>query len=912
MKKKFLAGILSFMLAVQPAAICQAEEVSGSETTASETTDSETVESEAGSSEAAESEPEGDSSTTPVTGEDQTSVEDVEDQEEVTDAEDGYAASGEDSQDGDVVFEDVEEDAYTDLFSSGENEETKSYDAGNGITATLVNGVFTVSGSGAMKDFEDSKSAPWKDDVGQISTIIISPGITRVGNYSFIECGSLREISLPEGLVSIGEAAFYNAYNLHSVTLPQSLQVIGTAAFADCINLETLNMGSQVREVGQYAFQQTSITAFHFPASLTTYDPLAFFGSSISQYTADSQNPSFKAENGVLFTKDGTTLLDYPTGKRDTSYAIPNGVVTVGDSAFIKNAFLQQISIPATVTTIGDWAFARSGLTSLVIPDTVTTIGSGIAQECRSLVTASVGNGVAVLPYRTFEQCTSLTTVTLGSNIKEFDTRIFFNCTALTSVNLPEGLENIDVADFWGCKSLTYLKVPSTVKKIEAGAFSGCTNLNVDYPSHLTQMEDGSYMMVETLYYSGNYHYDDAYRVLDIVNQERGKEGLAPLAMDESLLESAMQRAAETCLDFSHTRPTGMSCFTANKKASGENIAAGSSSATGTMNQWMNSAGHRANIMSSEYKTIGIGCFEQGGTKFWVQMFGTEETAAFLKPADKKVRVAIPIDPQNYQKSFYLEWEDGGTANMSQGQKRLLCARIENPGWDWVYSTPDPDSFTWTSSNPSVAKVDSEGNVTAVAEGKAVITVSGAGLSGSVNVAVKGKLVIAAKTIRLNRKTLSLLKGKQAVLKATTTPARANETPRWRSSNTKVAVVSKTGKVTAKGKGKAVITATLSNGKKASCTVTVREIPAKRIRLNLKSITAYKGYRFTVKGRLTPGNSTDRITWRSSNTKVAVVSSKGVVRLKANGRATITARTTSGKKATLKVRVGNRKKVVKK
>lgn len=189
MKKKFLAGILSFMLAVQPAAICQAEEVAGSEFTASETTDSETAESEAGSSEADESEPEGDSSATPVTGEDQTSVEDVENQDEVTDAEEGYDVSGEDSQEGEVVFEDVEEDADTDLFSSGENEGTKSYDAGNGITATLVNGVFTVSGSGAMKDFEDSKSAPWKDDVGQISTIIISPGITRVGDYSFIECG---------------------------------------------------------------------------------------------------------------------------------------------------------------------------------------------------------------------------------------------------------------------------------------------------------------------------------------------------------------------------------------------------------------------------------------------------------------------------------------------------------------------------------------------------------------------------------------------------------------------------------------------------------------------------------------------------------------------------------------------------
>lgn len=902
MKKKFLAGILSFMLAVQPAAVCQAEELSGSEMTGSEIAGSEMTGSET----------EDDSSAESVTGEDQAEIEDIESEDQVIDAEDGYDASDENQQDTEEIQDVEEEEAVTELFSSGENEGIKSYTAGTGITATLEGGIFTVSGSGAMQDFDSDKNVPWKDDKGQISKVIISQGITHVGKMSFTDCASLREISLPEGLISIGEAAFYDCYNLPSATIPESLQVIGVAAFADCISMGTFNMGSQVREVGQYAFQNTAITDFYFPASLTTYDTLAFFGASIARYTVDGQNPSFKAEDGVLYTKDGTILLDYPTGKRESSYAIPNGVTTISSSAFIKNAFLNQVSIPNTVTTIEDWAFARSNITSLTIPDTVTSIGNGIAQECKKLVTAYVGNGVTSLPYRSFEQCTSLTTVTLGNNIKAFSTRTFFNCISLTSINLPEGLENIDVADFWGCKSLTYLKIPETVKKIEAGAFSGCTNLTVDYPSHLTRMEDGSYLEVGTLYYTGNYHYDDAYQVLDIVNQERGKEGLAPLAMDESLLESAMLRAAETCLDFSHTRPTGMDCFIANAKASGENIAAGSSTAAATMNQWMNSSGHRANIMSSRYKTIGIGCFEQGGTKFWVQMFGTEDTTAFAKPADRKVRTTILIDSKNYTDSFYLAWEDRGTANMTQGQTRLLCARIENPGWDWVYSTPDPDSFTWSSSNPAVAKVNAKGNVTAVSAGKAVITVSGAGLSKSVNVTVKGKKAVAAKTIRLNRSTLSLLKGKSALLKATTTPAGANEVPQWKSSNSKVATVSKDGRIIARKAGKAVITATLSNGKKASCTVTVREIPAKRIRLNLKSITAYKGYRFTVKSRLTPGNSTDKIAWRSSNTKVAVVSSKGVVRLKANGRATITARTTSGKKATLKIRVGNRKKVVKK
>ena len=197
---------------------------------------------------------------------------------------------------------------------------------------------------------------------------------------------------MPEGLASIGEAAFYNAYNLHSVTLPQSLQVIGTAAFADCINLETLNMGSQVREVGEYAFQQTSITAFHFPASLTTYDPLGI-PDPVSASIQTVRIRPLKQKMVFFLQRMEAHYWIIQLEKRDTSYAIPNGVVTVGGSAFIKNTALQQVSIPATVTTIGDWAFARSGLTSLTIPDTVTTIGYGIAQECRSLVTAYVGNG---------------------------------------------------------------------------------------------------------------------------------------------------------------------------------------------------------------------------------------------------------------------------------------------------------------------------------------------------------------------------------------------------------------------------------------------------------------------------------------------------------------------------------------
>lgn len=121
---------------------------------------------------------------------------------------------------------------------------------------------------------------------------------------------------------------------------------------------------------------------------------------------------------------------------------------------------------------------------------------------------------------------------------------------------------------------------------------------------------------------STDFDYTQAYQVLDIVNQERAKAGLSPLTMDQDLLNAAMLRAQEITVSFSHTRPDGTICFTASNKMKGENIAYGYSSPSKVMDAWMNSSGHRANIMNSGYKSIGIGCYKYGGRLYWTQCFG--------------------------------------------------------------------------------------------------------------------------------------------------------------------------------------------------------------------------------------------------------------------------------------------------
>ena len=120
---------------------------------------------------------------------------------------------------------------------------------------------------------------------------------------------------------------------------------------------------------------------------------------------------------------------------------------------------------------------------------------------------------------------------------------------------------------------------------------------------------------------------DYAAEVVRLVNVERAKNGLGALSVDSGVQAAAQVRAAEQAKVFSHTRPNGSSCFTAlteqgvTYRAAGENIAYGQQTPEAVMNAWMNSAGHRANILGSQFTKIGVGYTVINGTPYWAQMF---------------------------------------------------------------------------------------------------------------------------------------------------------------------------------------------------------------------------------------------------------------------------------------------------
>ncbi len=201
----------------------------------------------------------------------------------------------------------------------------------------------------------------------------------------------------------------------------------------------------------------------------------------------------------------------------------------------------------------------------------------------------------------------------------------------------------------------------------------------------------------------------------------------------------------------------------------------------------------------------------------------------------------------------------------------------------------DP-TVTWSSSDEKVATV-ANGKVTAVAAGSATITAKAGDKSATCMVTVT-EATVSVNSVTLEPTSLNLVVGETSTLTATVSPENATDkVVTWKSSKASVAKVDSNGKVTAVAKGSATITAT-AGGKSATCTVEVveKQVPAESISLNKQSLELKAGASETLKATVTPTNTTDEVTWSSSDEKVAKVDKNGKVTAVAAGSVTITAK----------------------
>ena len=221
-----------------------------------------------------------------------------------------------------------------------------------------------------------------------------------------------------------------------------------------------------------------------------------------------------------------------------------------------------------------------------------------------------------------------------------------------------------------------------------------------------------------------------AAEVVRLVNVERAKEGLAPLGTYDSLTRAAQIRAPEIVTLFSHDRPDGTSCFTAMDQTGatkgaytwGENIAAGNATAAATVEQWMNSPGHRANILNAKFTHIGVGYQHSAGSTYghyWVQMF----TGTNAVPDSPGTGTQTPSTQTPSTQKTETQKPDTQPPSSGEGGILFSCPTITlYPGGTYSLSVLEHNmrsasGVTWSNESPDLLRLNGNGSsVTALAE----------------------------------------------------------------------------------------------------------------------------------------------------------------------------------------------------
>ena len=761
---------------------------------------------------------------------------------------------------------------------------------------------------------------------------IIPNSVKSIGDYAFMFCSSLTSIQIPNSVTSIGYDAFSYCTSLTSIQIPNSVTSIGESAFSSCDSLTSI-----VVDAGNSKYDSRN-------------DCNAIIETASNTLIVGCQNT--KIPNSVTSIGDrafyGCESL--------TSIQIPNSVTSIGEFAFFDCFSLTSIQIPNSVTSIGDYAFCQCySLTSIQIPNSVTSIGNYAFRYCHDLTNIEIPNSVTSIGDEAFYGCNRLTKIIClattppaivsttfsnysaelyvptccisayqsaiywnNFNIKEIptiSTSIVLNKTSaslkatetltLVATVLPENATN---------KSVTWKSSNKAVATVDANG--KVTAVAVGEATITATTADGSnksatckVIVVPTLATSITLDYTE-YEMAEKSDFQLTATILPELTTNKGVVWSSSDMWIASVDENGLVRAysVGEAVITATT-IDGSNLSASCKvTVVSSLAQSITLDKTEVSLKATETATLVATVLPENTTEKSVEWSTSNEAVATVDATGKVTAIAVgeaiitaaTTDGSNLTASCKVTVVPTLAESITLDKTEISLEATESATLIAIVlpELATDKSVEWSSSDESVAVVDENGVVTAVAAGEATITATttdGSNLSASCKVVVKPTL---ATSITLNHTEYEMVEKAEFQLTATILPElTTNKGVVWSSSNAWVASVDENGLVRAYSLGEAVITATTADGSNlsASCKVTVVSSLAQSITLDKTEVSLEATETAALVATVLPKLASNKsVEWSSSNEAIAVVDENGVVTAISIGEAVITATTADG------------------
>ena len=763
---------------------------------------------------------------------------------------------------------------------------------------------------------------------GALVDINIPSSVYSIGEDAFFNNIKLKELVIPNSVKYLGRAAFGCCNSLENVTLPDTIEYIPKQLFTNCDKLKNIKLPESVKYIDEYAFNGTGLESITIPKSVEYISPRAFCScDKISKVDLPDKLIEIDSEtfldskcyknsdnwsNGVFYL-DGYAMQ---ANDNENSIAIKSGTKYIASNFCGYNSSVSKLTIPASVKGIAPFAFLDCWyLGSVSIPPTVNEIGAGAFG-----IVKQYGDYYKLADFK----ITCVKNTAGYDYAKEYGFAIVdggkASAVSLNAKNITLGagetykLNSTLTPSFstssctWSSNSTSVATVNSSGKvtakkagtatitvKTSSGKTATCkvtvkpapTSIKIN-PQSLTLGKGENYTISESTNsgsWASVFTWSSSNTNVATVEKTSGNKAkvVAKGEGTATITIKTYNGKTSTCKVTVKPAPTSATLAKSSlTMGKGEQL---------IITEKTNSGSWATNFTWSSSNTNVLTVTKTTGNKANIVAKGVGTATITFKTYNGKTATCV-VTVKNAPSSVSLQAKN---ITLGLGESYDFNSTVNGGAGSYKRS--------YSSSNTSVATVNSSGVITTKKAGTANITVTTFnGKTSTCKVTVKS----APKSVKLGASSLSMGNGEKVIITESTNSGSWASNFTWSSSNTDVATVTKTtgnkAEIVGLSEGTAVISFTTYNGVKADCVVTVKKAPEK-ISLQVPEMTLKVGQTYDFNSYVNGGAGSFKRTYSTSNSSVATVNSSGVITTKKAGTAVITVTAFNGVKGSCTVTV---------